>query len=202
MPPSSRVCHNVYIHPNKAGFPCCNSPRYHWWSGSLHLKWWTVLLCDKCTTHTAKEMLYKLQYSPDLQSLERDHLHPCIKKYKEVTMLLCSWLLRLHTKRIIRSMPCHSWVFTYHKFWAQEFENPSESQIKILSPATFLTQVDDCLRLAGISIVSRGLSSPLVIHTAQEFCLDFLSYMLENTKVDHYFPLFSYMSSASVVALC
>jgi len=36
-PPSSRVCHHVYISSSKGGFPCCNSTRYHWRSESLHL---------------------------------------------------------------------------------------------------------------------------------------------------------------------
>lgn len=63
--------------PSKGGFLCCNS-RYHWWTESFHLKRWTVMmnheLHDECIIHTAKESLYKLQYSPDflLQFVERD----------------------------------------------------------------------------------------------------------------------------------
>lgn len=174
MPPSSRVCHNVYISPSKGGFPCCNSPRYYWWSESLHLKWWTVLLHDEWTTRTAKETLYKLQYPPDLllQSLERHQPVPCIKKHTEIIVLLCSLFPRLHIKsRNHQNNAMLVLSFLMPQILTSGVWDPSESGIEILpSPVTPLTQAADCLRPVRISIVSQGLSSPLSIHTTYECC--------------------------------
>lgn len=100
MPSFDRVCHNVYINPSKGGFPSCNSTRYPWWSESLHLKWWTILLHNECTTHAAKATLFELQYLQQifLQSLESDRPVSFIKIHPGIIMLLCAWFVWLFVK--------------------------------------------------------------------------------------------------------
>lgn len=138
-------------------------------------------------------------------------------------MLHCSWFPRLRAK----SRNHQNNVMLVLSFWMPQIrtsgvQDLSESWIEIFpSPATPSTQAADCLRPVGISIVSQGLSGPLIIYTTYEFCPALLwclspgtspsgacgglqwqsLHLLEKRNTDRSSPLFSSVSTVSTVAL-
>lgn len=107
----------------------------------------------------------------------RDQSVPCIKKRTEIIVFL-------HTKsRNHQNNAMLVLSFLMPQILTSGVWDASESWIEILPlPATPLTQAADWLRPVGISIVSQGSSSPLIIHTSYEFCPAFLCCLSPETS--------------------
>lgn len=111
MPSFDRVCHNIYISPSKGGFPCCNSTRYQWWSESLYLKLWAILLHYECTTHFVKVTQYcdihnNLSLSP--WKVTRQFL---LSRHTQRSLCFCAldWFGFVPKVGITKIMPCLCW---------------------------------------------------------------------------------------------